>query len=539
MKFNVGRFLAILALGWGISPSVVSAQVVNAPVVVDAAEGGDYVPTEPESDEEFTSLHSAEAPPAGNACQCPDCQKKAADAKKAAAEKKKKEDLKKAVNTAYAGVFYNNKFDYINTPLYEDCFLGDRLKQMKPNDCWTVDVGGQFRLREQSERNHRGTGLTGLDDDFLLYRTRLFVNAKYGDRLRFFAEGIDAESNYEKFAPRSIEVNRMDMLNLFADVDIFEEGKKSFTARIGRQEMLYGNQRLVSPLDWANTRRTFEGLNFLWRGEDWNADFFMVEPVTVNPVHFDSANDKQEFMGAYATYKKIKDQTIDLFAMQYNNATAPQQYAFTTTGGRWQGAQDQWLWEVEGGVQFGRNTDRSDHNAGYWTLGGGRKFEHDWKPTLWVFYDWASGGNDLGRGNGFNQLFPLGHKYLGFMDLFGRSNIESPNVQLTFAPHKKVNVMVWYYYFMLQNQADSPYNVNSTPFKPGNAPPSRDLGQELDLTVQYQINPRMDILFGYSHFFAGQYYKLSPPGPVAPPGSAGVPHGGDADFYYTQFQFNF
>ena len=31
------------------------------------------------------------------------------------------------------------------------------------------------------EQNIRGLGLTGNDDDFLLQRTRLFVNAKYGD----------------------------------------------------------------------------------------------------------------------------------------------------------------------------------------------------------------------------------------------------------------------------------------------------------------------------------------------------------------------
>jgi hypothetical protein len=39
----------------------------------------------------------------------------------------------------------------------------------------------------------------------------------------------------------------------------------------------------------------------------------------------------------------------------------------------------------------------------------------------------------------------------------------------------------------------------------------------------------MDIQFGYSHFFSGQYYKLTP----------GVPFRGDADFFYTQGQWNF
>ncbi|GAB6165909.1 hypothetical protein JCM19992_19090 [Thermostilla marina] len=89
---------------------------------------------------------------------------------------------------------------------------------------------------------------------------------------------------------------------------------------------------------------------------------------------------------------------------------------------------DHWLFEAEGAVQFGAFQD-AGHGAGAWTLGLGRKFpELPWSPVLTAYYDWASG--DVRQGNGYHHLFPLGHKYLGFMDLFGRRNIESPNVQL-------------------------------------------------------------------------------------------------------------
>jgi hypothetical protein len=146
-----------------------------------------------------------------------------------------------------------------------------------------------------------------------------------------------------------------------------------------------------------------------------------------------------------------------------------------------------------------------------------------------AYYDWANGTDDRGAGNGFNQLFPLAHKYLGFMDLFGRSNIESPNVQLTMQPHEKLKVLVWYYYFFLQNGNDAPYSVVMSPFNPANAPASRDLGHEIDLLFTYSLTPRIELLFGYSHFFAGDYYKLTP----------GVPYDGDADFFYTHFLVNF
>lgn len=447
---------------------------------------------------------------------------------------KKAADFKKAVASAYKPLFYDNNFSYINNPNYTDWYPGDYFKQMPFGDCWMVDMGGQYRARFHDEQNMRGFGLTGRDDQFLLHRTRLFANAKYSDWFRVYGEYIDAESNYENFPPRNIEVNRSDMLNLFADAKLMEEAGDLWF-RAGRQELLYGSQRLISPLDWANTRRTFEGYKFFWVGDDWNVDFFYTRPVLINPIQFDSANYQQEFFGSWATYKAVQNQTYDFFAIQYNNHYQANHYEFTTLGGRWLGSQnaatqDSWLWEAEGGTQFGTNTNRSNHNAGFATGGLGYRWaDRCWKPTLWGYYDWASAGNVRGAGNGFNQLFPLGHKYFGFMDLYGRSNIQSPNLQLTFQPTQKLNVLVWYYYLFLDSRRDTPYNVNGTPFAPGSQPASRDLGQEFDFLFTYTLNPRMDVVLGYSHFISGSYYKDTP----------GLPYRGNADFYYVQYQWNF
>ena len=68
-----------------------------------------------------------------------------------------------------------------------------------------------------------------------------------------------------------------------------------------------------------------------------------------------------------------------------------------------------------------------------------------------------------------------------------------------------------------------------TPVNPGNRPASRDLGHEIDLLATISLTPRMDLLLGYSHFFSGEYYRLTP----------GLPYRGDADFFYAQYHVNF
>jgi len=98
-------------------------------------------------------------------------------------------------------------------------------------------------------------GFNDTDNDFSLARLRLYANYEINDRFRFFAEGIFAEvAANDEYIPRGIDRNRGDFLNLFLDVklpNLFDTN-----VRVGRQELSFGDQRLISPLDWANVRRT-------------------------------------------------------------------------------------------------------------------------------------------------------------------------------------------------------------------------------------------------------------------------------------------
>ena len=178
---------------------------------------------------------------------------------------------------------------------------------------------------------------------------------------------------------------------------------------------------------------------------------------------------------------------------------------------------------------MGKNADGSNHVAGFTTIGLGRDVEHRIGGTLWLYYDWASGDDSVG--GGFHHYLPLAHKYLGFMDLFGRRNLHDVNIRWTKKLTEKLSVMVWYHDFALANGNDVPYNVNMTPFNgmPAGSSGSRDLGREIDLTATLKLNNRMNLLLGYSHFFAGDYYSLTP----------GLPHSDDASFFYTQVTMSF
>jgi hypothetical protein len=506
---------ALLATGFSaaISSPASAQQPVGGRTYAESTQLDDEIIEDP-SVIEAACNEPAEAAPAEDCDPCND--------------KKKKEELKKKIGGAYKGVFYDNDFSYIGDPCYKQYFFGDNLKRIKMGCDGNLDLGGEQRVRYHNDTNNRGLGLTGRDDDFWLTRTRLFSNYKVNDWFRFYGEYIYADSAGEVFAPRAIEENRNDALNLFGDVKLLEDDSAgTWTVRGGRQELFYGSQRLISPLDWANTRQTFDGVKVLFSKGDWNIDGFWTRPVQIRPDEFDRPLTNREFYGVYAAEKK---KGVDLYWLANDNHDA--NFRHDMAGMYLHGEKDNLLWDMEGGYQWGDNADGSSHAAGAMTFGLGRKITAGkFKTTLWGYYDWAS-GDDTPTG-GWNHFFPLVHRFNGLIDFFGRRNINDVNVLSVTPLSEKVSFLLWYHYFFLDTTQQGPFNVNLSEFNPGGTVGDRDLGHEIDLLWTVNWTPRHETIIGFSFFDSGDYYQTSQR-------STGAPlFAGDAQFFYFQQQFRF
>ncbi|HUY33608.1 MAG TPA: alginate export family protein [Pirellulales bacterium] len=443
----------------------------------------------------------------------------------------------------YSRLFYDNDFSYLNDPTNREFQLGDYFKQWPVRRRGMLDFGGEYRLRDHHEFNLRGRNLTGQSDDFLLQRTRFFGNLKLGDALRVYGEALDSATSFQRHTPLPSEQNGIEALNLFVDARLIDGRRGELWGRVGRQELAYGNERLISPAEWNNVLRTFDGAKLFWRGPEWDVDAFCVRPVAfgtlpASQLRFDQPDLTEDFYGVWSTYHGLEKQTVDFYYLGLTvydapiSAAEPVDANFQTVGSRWQGRQDNLLWEFQGSYQFGRYGS-SAQSAGMTVTGAGYQFaQRPWKPETWIYYDWASG--DANPGNGrhgtFNQLFPWGHRYFGFMDLVGRQNIRDLNFKASASPTEKTNLLLWYHIFHLDQARDALYNAFGTPIRvsPSGAAGTY-VGQELDLLLQYNFNPRTDVVFGYSHFFAGTFVKATNPAGVS----------GNADFYYSQWSWRF
>src|SRR5262249_48111655 len=121
------------------------------------------------------------------------------------------------------------------------------------------------------------------------------------------------------------------------------------------------------------------------------------------------------------------------------------------------GAAGSVLWDFEGAYQFGDYSNRL-LSSGMATAGLGYAFMGlPMQPQFWAYYDYASGSPNL-RGTGtfstFDQLFPFGHYYFGYLDLVGRSNIHDWNFQATLYPAKWITFLTQYHIFRLDQARD-------------------------------------------------------------------------------------
>ena len=240
--------------------------------------------------------------------------------------------------------------------------------------------------------------------------------------------------------------------------------------------------------------------------------------------------------GVFATWHEVKDQTVELYFLRLERDRKVARgdlplvpFDANTFGGRWLGRQGDWLWEFEGGYQFGRFSG-DPQTAGFAVTGLGYQWKSlPWTPTAWVYFDWASGDADPNNGHRgtFNQLFPQAHRYLGLSDIVGRQNIEDWNVLLTARPSDRLTLVAEAHLFRLAEARDSLYGTGGNVVRtdPTGAAGS-DVGQEYDFSVRARLTLHADVLITYGHFVAGSF--LSRTG-----------KGDDADFVYAQFSFKF
>lgn len=441
----------------------------------------------------------------------------------------------------YLDLRYDEDFSYLAGP--PDSYrhdLFDPIKHVRLGDEWTLTLGGEFRVRLEAETNKNLDVGTPTQDTFVLHRTFLHLDLRYRNLLRLFAQGINAQAEDRDGPLLPGMENRFDVHQLFLDLTLYDHQPR-VVLRFGRQELRYGRERLVSPFDWGNTRRRFDGVKVMLRAPTYDWDLWYVRPIP-NDLTLarhrkpDKYDEDAHFYGSWFTWHGWPDHGLGLYFLALRNTAdltnangRTGDLSLYTLGGRFWGRRGNWDYDTELAGQWGSFAgDRIQ--AWAWAAEAGHTFSAlPARPRLGVGFDLATGDDDRTDEvhQTFNQLFPLGHAWLGYIDLVGRQNIVAANVNLSATPAERITCRAAWFAFWAFHSDDALYNPGSVPLRrAGRRDPQNFIGNELDLTIAITLDVHSSILIGYSRFWHGDFIRQTGPG-------------SDADLFYVQYQFRF
>ncbi len=407
----------------------------------------------------------------------------------------------------------------------------DPVKWIRLGDAVHVSLGGQARERFEAW-NGFAFGAPSDDQETLwLTRLRLHADLHVGEHVRAFVEAKSAFSSEPGAfdGARAADSDTIDLQNGFLEWAQPLASGAVLSARVGRQELRLGKQRLVSPLDWANARRTFDGFTLDYAGERNELFAFATAPVRVRPYQRNDHVTDQWFYGLHGRRELPGSGRAELYVYGLLRDTVDGDERRHTLGARLSSPLGASGFDVEGEAawQVGERGDADisagmvSATVGYWHS------DRQTSPRVFVGADWASGdahaGGDIAL---FDQLFPLGHAYFGIADLVARQNVIGLCAGLSLRPHPALQAELTVHHFRRAARGSGWFNAGGAPLRPAAPDASQHVGEEIDLTAAYRLDTHTQLGAGYSHFFPGAYVEET--GPSESP-----------DFLYLFAQYTF
>lgn len=378
-----------------------------------------------------------------------------------------------------------------------------------------VSVGGELRVRSETQVNY-GPITGGVDNDsFVLLRVRPHLDARPIEGLRIFIQPQFSRAFAQEEStiastidePGGAVPSANNVFDLHQGFIEFEKiGGSIVTVKIGRQELIYGDERLVGAFGWSNIGRSFDAakIRLAWE-KFWVDGFFSWN---------EKAAGNEYFGGVYSSWKIRPEMTLDLYSLLLRDndgdgsATVTGQ-TLDTTGGRFAGTllEEKIDYNLEAAVQLGK-TEPNSHLAYAGHAAGGYTFDAAWRPRLGVEYNFAS-GNDPGttRVERFNNLFPTNHDKYGYIDFASWRNIHDIVASVGIKPVKGLLLKLDYHLFLLPEPADGMFRASGAPLRAGAAGASILAGHEIDFFGKYQWNKWVGFLWGYSLFKGGEFFS--------------------------------
>lgn len=410
---------------------------------------------------------------------------------------------------------YNDQFGFLQSDSAKTGF--NQLKYIKLGRQATISLGGEIREQYQYFNNLNFGDVPPTTKKIsvgqLWHRAMLHGNIEVGKRLRVF---VQMNSTFRFFNPNpvtpEIDENQLSLHQAFIDYHI----TKKWMLRVGRQEMGYGNNRLLTFREGPNTRLTFNAAILKYKTEKRKVDFMAVTPVVSKQYVFDDVSFKDKVWGVYGTeYLIPKRLSVDYYFLHFTSNSRRYNYVGgkekrQSFGLRLFSQNKKLNYELEGTYQTGRFNHLRIAAYG---LSGDVNYTIDAK---FQFMAGISGNYIAGdKNNTDNQLNTYNLLFskpsYGLAAPIGSSNIININPYLKINPVKKLSVYAEVYLMQRQSSQDGTYSPGMAQVRPLPSnlftSATKKIGMQYALETSYEMNQHFSFAMDAAYFKAGNYVK--------------------------------
>ena len=414
---------------------------------------------------------------------------------------------------------YDEDYSFLKNDTSKSMYTRMKFVPLSANKQTYISYGGEMRFQYFYAKNETWGDDPKDNDGYVLTRWLAHADLHAGKYFRTFMQLQSSLAN-SRIGTSPVENNPLELHQAFIDVNPVVSGKSKLTFRLGRQELMYGSQRIVSVRDGPNNRQSFDALRSIFSSGNYRADVFYSHYVTARKGIFnDGFNRNTKLWGAYIIRNKLPFlKNIDLYYLSlwkknavFNDGAGKE--LRHSIGSRVWGSANNWQYDVEGLYQFGEFADK---NISAWTASVNASYKFNTvklKPELGLKTEIISGDKQTGddKLQTFNPLFPRG-AYFGLAALIGPANLVDVHPSLSLNFTDRLNFDIDYDLFRRHSIHDGIYAVNmALIYQDGNSS-SKNIGSQLSGSLIYRPNSFLYFRAEFTWFDAGAYLKDVGPG---------------------------
>ncbi len=383
------------------------------------------------------------------------------------------------------------------------------------------DTGGATVPPGPSSVAGDSTQATVDNQGWVLSRGRLGLAAERGP-LRAVVELQDARAWGDS---STLRLDSRDVLPATSARIAFAEVRSSQTRpsflRFGRQEIVWGDGRLLGASDWSATGRSLDAVRGQWVLGNFDFEGFssiLISPGAMPPEAQRGAVTDPEGAGAQLHGLRLAWHVAPLLHIESNNLLRIVRQPtddllepsdLYVAGGRIWGSYPAISYAVEGAYQVGRTAVvETTRNRRAYALAAKARYQPGvlWNLGVGVEGAYASGQaeDDADDSTRFEPVLPDARLGLGPMGLYAWSNLIEGAGLVHLSPLENTEMTLGYRYVAMAEPSDAWQTATLAPV--GRDPDNTDalLGHELDLGLVIKPWAPVDIVAGYGAFLTGE-----------------------------------